>query len=221
MTTLNLMKTAAPAPSNPHTAPRLVPRVKTVELFAECLVCGADSDTALCEGCGVDIHATQERVRTVRAATDEDVRAIHANFVIPEALSTWWAKVEEARMGGDPRFEAAWSAALAGGGERARLCRAWVQFERACTVVIAMRERLNKADHAISALWLDRPMEDVEIEQVCKKGSGDTPALLFKGEPRTYWRQEVKLECKSSLARLRRICSERGCDYTKTVEALR
>lgn len=47
------------------------------------------------------------------------------------------------------------------------------------------------------------------------------PALTFTGIPLTYWREEVRLNCAVSLARLQRICAERGADYDKTIAQLR
>jgi hypothetical protein len=35
-----------------------------------------------------------------------------------------------------------------------------------------------------------------------------------------YWREEVRLNCTASLARLRHICEERGADYDKTIAGL-
>lgn len=45
--------------------------------------------------------------------------------------------------------------------------------------------------------------------------------LTFTGIPLEYWREEVRLDCAVSLARLRRIVSERGCDFDKTIAGLR
>ena len=47
------------------------------------------------------------------------------------------------------------------------------------------------------------------------------PALTFTGIPLDYWREEVRLDCKVSLARLRRIVEERGADYDRTIETLK
>lgn len=38
---------------------------------------------------------------------------------------------------------------------------------------------------------------------------------------RDYWREEAQLGCRTSLARLERICAARGYDYQATVRALR
>lgn len=34
------------------------------------------------------------------------------------------------------------------------------------------------------------------------------------------WRAEIRRDCAVSLARLRRICESRGCDYAATVRAV-
>lgn len=46
------------------------------------------------------------------------------------------------------------------------------------------------------------------------------PGLAFTGIPLDYWREEVKLGCAASLARLRAICQERGADYDTTIAGL-
>ena len=45
--------------------------------------------------------------------------------------------------------------------------------------------------------------------------------LTFTGIPLEYWREEVKLGCAVSLARLRTIVAERGADYEQTIAGLR
>ena len=45
--------------------------------------------------------------------------------------------------------------------------------------------------------------------------------LTFSGIPLEYWREEVRLGCAVSLARLRSICAERGADYDKTIAGLK
>ena len=47
------------------------------------------------------------------------------------------------------------------------------------------------------------------------------PALTFSGIPLAYWREEVRLGCAVSLARLRSICAERGADYDRTLAGLK
>lgn len=47
------------------------------------------------------------------------------------------------------------------------------------------------------------------------------PALTFDGIPLEYWRGEVALGCAVSLARLKAICQERGCDYEMTIRGLK
>lgn len=48
------------------------------------------------------------------------------------------------------------------------------------------------------------------------------PPLLFTNElVERYWKEEVRLKCRASLERLRKICQERNCDYQKTVALLR
>lgn len=159
MATLNLRETTQAPLTDPKTGPR--PRVKTLELFAECLVCGGESDQPLCLPCASDLDKAAARVKTANLATDEWVRFAHVSFVVPAELTTWWGKVEAARMEGDPRFEAAWQAVIAAGGEKARVCRAWEAFDRRCAESAATRERLVRAQRAINAAWLDAPMDKV------------------------------------------------------------
>ncbi len=45
-------------------------------------------------------------------------------------------------------------------------------------------------------------------------------ALIFTGIPLDYWREEVRLGCTASLARLRRMVEQRGADYDKTIATL-
>ena len=45
--------------------------------------------------------------------------------------------------------------------------------------------------------------------------------ITFTGIPLDYWREEARLGCAVSLARLRRICQDRNADYEKTVAGLR
>lgn len=156
MATLNLTKT-----EQPEVKPRPTPRVKTVELFAECLVCGGDSDQPLCLPCALDLDKAAARVKVAQAATDEWVRFAHATFVVPPELTTWWAKVEAARMEGDPKFAAAWQAALDSGGDKAKICRTWETFDQRCAELAGTRERLIRAQRAINAAWLDAPMDKV------------------------------------------------------------
>ena len=48
------------------------------------------------------------------------------------------------------------------------------------------------------------------------------PALTFSNVfVIAYWQDEILRDCAISLARLRRIVSERGCGYDKTLEGLR
>ncbi len=45
--------------------------------------------------------------------------------------------------------------------------------------------------------------------------------LTFSGIPLDYWREEVRLGCAVSLARLAKICAEHGADYDRTVAGLK
>lgn len=45
--------------------------------------------------------------------------------------------------------------------------------------------------------------------------------LTFTGIPLEYWREEVRLMCAVSLARLRRMCESRGASYDATIAGLR
>lgn len=45
--------------------------------------------------------------------------------------------------------------------------------------------------------------------------------LTFSGIPLAYWREEVRMDCAVSLARLKRIVEERGASYDATIEGLR
>ena len=45
--------------------------------------------------------------------------------------------------------------------------------------------------------------------------------VTFSGMPLDYWREEVRIECAVSLARLRSICAERGADYDRTIAGLK
>ncbi len=45
--------------------------------------------------------------------------------------------------------------------------------------------------------------------------------LTFDGLPLEYWREEVRLDCAVSLARLRSICANRGADFDRTVAGLK
>ncbi len=45
--------------------------------------------------------------------------------------------------------------------------------------------------------------------------------LTFEGIPLDYWREEVRLDCAVSLARLRTICDQRGADYDRTIAGLK
>ena len=47
------------------------------------------------------------------------------------------------------------------------------------------------------------------------------PALTFTGIPLDYWREEVRIECAVSLARLKAICDQRGADYDRTIAGLK
>lgn len=49
----------------------------------------------------------------------------------------------------------------------------------------------------------------------------EPPPLTFSGIPLDYWREEVRLECAVSLARLRSICANRGADFDRTVAGLK
>ena len=51
-------------------------------------------------------------------------------------------------------------------------------------------------------------------------GRSEPQALTFTGIPLEYWREEVRLECAVSLARLKRIVSELGADYDRTIAGL-
>ena len=46
------------------------------------------------------------------------------------------------------------------------------------------------------------------------------PALTFTGIPLAYWREEVRLGCAASLARLRAIVAARGADFELTIAGL-
>ncbi len=45
--------------------------------------------------------------------------------------------------------------------------------------------------------------------------------LTFSGIPLEYWREEVRLGCAVSLARLAAICANRGADYDRTIAGLK
>ncbi len=45
--------------------------------------------------------------------------------------------------------------------------------------------------------------------------------INLTGIPLDYWREEVRLDCAVSLARLARICQERNADFDKTIAGLR
>ena len=51
-------------------------------------------------------------------------------------------------------------------------------------------------------------------------GRTEPQPIRFGGVPLDYWREEVRIGCAASLARLRAICSERGADYDKTLAGL-
>ena len=57
--------------------------------------------------------------------------------------------------------------------------------------------------------------------RLAERNKPELPPLTFSGIPRDYWREEVRLECAVSLARLRSICAERGADYDKTIAGLK
>ncbi len=65
--------------------------------------------------------------------------------------------------------------------------------------------------------------DGADIRQWVLSGLGRAPAapLTFTGIPMGYWREEVRLGCAVSLARLAAICAERGADYDRTVTGLK
>ena len=73
---------------------------------------------------------------------------------------------------------------------------------------------------------MGRPIADV-LTYYRNKGarierlSVSAAPLTFIGIPLDYWREEVRLDCAVSLARLRTICAERGADYDRTIAGLK
>ncbi len=59
-----------------------------------------------------------------------------------------------------------------------------------------------------------------DIQAAIEARRAPKPALTFTGIPLAYWREEVRRGCAVALARLARICEERGCDWEKTLEGL-
>lgn len=51
--------------------------------------------------------------------------------------------------------------------------------------------------------------------------SAPAQPLTFDGIPLDYWREEVRLGCAVSLARLRRIVDDRGADFDRTIAGLK
>jgi len=58
-------------------------------------------------------------------------------------------------------------------------------------------------------------LEDDQVPRWASRDARGTWAIV-----RDYWREEVQIGCKVSLARLERICRERGYDYQATLRAL-
>lgn len=77
---------------------------------------------------------------------------------------------------------------------------------------------------AASITWLEKlPSLSLKEQQalVELKARQGPQALTFTGIPLDYWREEVRLECAVSLARLRRIVDERGADFDRTIAGLK
>ncbi len=74
---------------------------------------------------------------------------------------------------------------------------------------------------ASSIVWLEKlPALSMKEQQALSMLRGSQP-LTFSGIPLDYWREEVRLGCAVSLARLKRIVSERGAGYDRTIAGLK
>lgn len=121
------------------------------------------------------------------------------------------------------------------GARRAR----WYSMLALCSPVLVALDADQAGDSA-SQVWTDilqdgirhRPhyadpaqmLEDgADVRGWVLSGLGRTEAhaLAFDGIPLDYWRGEVALGCAGSLARLRAIVAERGCDYEMTINQLK
>ena len=204
-----------------------------------CAVCGLGSSALVCEMC-IEHTASSivwlEKLPTLSMKEQQALDQLHAtqpnreNYFDGEwrpVTDLGYAAMEKLRnrgfeLGSDRygKLMARWPIAPAAPTETGY----WVSLDYATFGLWETNGIVTDAAPIARKASMGRPIADV-LTYYRQKGArieklSEPQALTFSGIALEYWREEVRLECAVSLARLKRICQERNADFDRTIAGL-